>query len=108
MLRVSAAQMQSFRSAAQSDFERRILIYLAEKHPDYAQQHGETGLRELVKNCRVQADAADVGTENGIVTWAELVIGYGDGFHKSEPWANYILTLDLDAAERIERLREYV
>jgi len=108
MFQIRTAQMRAFSSTVQGDFERRALVHLNDTHPDYAQRHGETGLRMLLKECHAQADAAGLGTERGIVTWAELVIRYGDGFHKREPWADYILALDADAAERVDRLREYL
>ena len=100
--------MQAFSAAAQDDFERRALIHLARSYPNYAQRSGDMELGRLLKECHARADAADLGSEKGIVTWAELVICYGDDFQKRESWADYILALDADIEERVERLREYL
>jgi hypothetical protein len=108
MLTLRPEQMRAFNTAALDDFERRALIYLARSYPDFALRHGEGALRTLLKECRAQADAANLGSELGIVTWTELVICYGDDFQSQEPWAGYILALDVDMQERVERLREYV
>jgi hypothetical protein len=66
--------LEAFLSAAQLDFERRALLYLAEHYADYAGRCGQLGFRELIAQAQIQAAAAKLGSEKGIVTWAELVI----------------------------------
>jgi hypothetical protein len=108
MFQIRAKQIKAFSPAVQSEFERRAVTYLTNTYPEYARREGDAGLRMLLKQCTSQAERAKLGTENGIVTWAELVICYGDGFDKREPWAGYILGLDADASDRVARLREYL
>ena len=100
--------MQTFGPGVQNEFERRAVTYLTKTYPDYAQRQGEAGLRMLLKESAAQAEPVKLSTENGIVTWAELVIRYGNGFDKREPWAGYILGLDATAGDRVNRLREYL
>jgi len=42
------------------------------------------------------ADAAGLGCENGVVTWAELIIWNGDYFQKRKSWTGYVRDLDAD------------
>ena len=108
MLQIRLAQMQSFSAVALDHFERRALSHLSSKYPDYVRRCGQTELKRLLKECRAGADAADLGSEKGVVTWAELVIRYGYDFCELEPWAKTILALDLSAEERLHRLRSYL
>jgi hypothetical protein len=91
---IRAAQLEAFRSTAQLDFERRALDYLTENHSEYADRHGQPHLRELLAQSQLQAAAVQLGSEKGIITWAELVILYGPSFYQKEPWASYIISLD--------------
>ena len=108
MLKIRPAQMKSFSAAALDHFERRALSHLSSKYPEYLARFGQTELQKLLKESRTQADSADLTSERGVVTWAELVICYGADFWQLEPWAKTILDLDVGADERLRRLRCYL
>jgi len=109
MLQIRAAQIELLCNAALRDFEQRATKYLAHQYPQYAEDVGVQRLQQLVLDSQTQATAADLGTEKGIVTWAELQINYGPDFLSQHDWAHYIIrTSELSSEQRLERLREYL
>lgn len=107
-MQITTAQFDAFRIDAMQDFEHRALSYLREEHPAYGLENGEAGLRQVLGQSQLQALMVELGTERGIVIWAELLIVYGPRFLEEEPWARYIATADLEPAEKIDRLRQYL
>jgi hypothetical protein len=109
MLRISARQMGMFREQAERSFEYRALRHLVGAYPTYVERVGLPGLRALVAESRQEAAMFGLNTEKGILTWAQLVIVYGPGFHKRDEWAQYIVhAFEIECAERVTRLRDYL
>jgi len=109
MLHITLTQMQALRGASLRNFEQQFMAYLKARYPGYTESQGEAGMRALLVNCQLKADTAQIGTEQGIVTVAELTIRYGAGFQLREPWAQYLFSAyDVSATERITRLRSYL
>lgn len=108
-MRIRAAQIELLCNAAQRDFEQRATKYLVRQYPQYAEQIGVQRLQQLVLDSQTQATAAELGSEKGIVTWAELHINYGPEFSVQQDWAHYIIRIsELSSEDRLERLREYL
>ena len=110
MLTIRREQFTAFEEAGRLDFERRALRFLAGEHPDFfaALGDGEEAGRFLRRVTR-RAEVFGVATESGVVLFAQLSIIHGENFYQREVWASDVLRHEgLDAAAKVERLREYV
>lgn len=106
---IREAQESALAEARRLDFRRRCFSYLAQKYPQCLLSNGEEGLYELIDESWLHTQEHHISTEEGVVTWAELVLHYGSGFVDDQTWASYILNNpELDTATRVSRLMRYI
>jgi len=109
MFSIRTEQIEALRSAARESFETRAVKYLQEHYPKQASELGSTGVHNLLIQSELEATTHQLGTEFGVLTWAELKIRYGPSFHFRESWAAYLTkAIEVDLVKRVNRLREYI
>ena len=109
MLRISHEQMAALGRDSAERFVPRAVAFLAERYPEPFGAWTPDEQRAFVSHWLELADECGVGTEEGVITCAELALQLGPDFHEQELWADYLLfRCDLDADTRVARLRWYL
>lgn len=104
MLVLRNAQLAALGASAQRRFEERLLAHLERFFPHLCAQLGEAGLRQLCQDGIARARTYGLRSERDLCKYINLILVFGPGFDREQPWAAEILELNSAPGQRMEKI----
>ncbi len=84
--------------------EARLVDHCYEEYPDVCEELGEPEVERLVRFAIAKAAENGFDTYSEVMIFAELVVGYGEDFEETQPWARLIWEANLPPDRKLASL----
>jgi len=88
-------QMRVLSVATKEADENRLIDHCYSEHPEICEEFGEDEVARLVRFAIRKAAESGYETYSDVMIFAELVVGYGEDFEETQPWARLIWEANL-------------
>ncbi|MGZ5152836.1 MAG: hypothetical protein ACXWCS_09210 [Burkholderiales bacterium] len=110
MLMIRKAQIDALGATRHSGFEDEMVVHFQELYPEWSKALGGEKLRAFVRHGLNRAKAYGFSVELDLARYLHAMHALGERFDESPdyPWAAHLLTGELTASEKMDRLRDAV
>lgn len=102
--RLRPEQMRLLSRAVQEAEEERLIDHCYSEYPEICAELGENEVGRLVRFAIAKAAEHGYDTYSDVMIVAELVVGYGEDFLETQPWARLIWEANLPPGRKLTAL----